>query len=176
MCTFATSNRLVFESVVEFLLKWTDKQYDMMASSVNPNADRVNARYKYACKLKNNLLVLVWCYCHARTHSGAIIRTSKPTREKKKGLFLCRCSQASRVLFCTCFFCLFSMALYLYSHYTRLVDIWSHFLHQLMSFGNGPIDTTLRRAIRAHCSFSDLKWNTKKSKTWIKYTNQIWFK
>lgn len=48
--TFATSNRLVFESVARFRLKCTDRQYDMMASSVKPNADRVNARYKYACK------------------------------------------------------------------------------------------------------------------------------
>lgn len=50
--TFATSNRLVFERAAELLLKWMDKQNDIMASSIKPNAENVNARYKYACNLK----------------------------------------------------------------------------------------------------------------------------
>lgn len=55
--TFATSSRLVFESGVRFRLKCTDTQYDMMASSHKPNADKVNARYKYACQLKELWLI-----------------------------------------------------------------------------------------------------------------------
>lgn len=47
--TFATSNRFDFETAVKDRLKWIDKQYDMMASSVKPNAAKVNARYRYAC-------------------------------------------------------------------------------------------------------------------------------
>lgn len=46
--TFASSKRLFAERLVESLLKCTDKQCEMIASSIEPNAAKVNARFKCA--------------------------------------------------------------------------------------------------------------------------------